>query len=312
MSPRPTAPGRVERPVPFTVAAARRRAGMRGSRPAGDSGRPWRSARRLSAISVYPLKSAAGMSLDASRVEPRGLVGDRRWMVTDAAGRFLTGREHPRLVLVRARTVDEGLRVEAPGRSPMTVASAATGSGARARPVTIWGDDCDGIDAGDEASHWFSEFLATPARLVEMPDDCLRPADPEVARPGSLVSFADGYPVMLIGRASLDELDARLGTPTSMRRFRPNLVVDGAAPFAEDHWWRLRIGEVEFEGAENCERCTFPTIDPDTGVKDARREPMRTLATFRRRAEGGVFLGQNLIPRTFGAVRVGDPVEILA
>ena len=270
------------------------------------------TARRLASIILYPLKSAAGVELDASRIEARGLAGDRRWMVVDPEGKCLTGREYPRLVLVRARIGDGGLRLEAPGLAPATVTRAAPGSGLDgARPVTMWGGDTRGVDAGDEAASWFSALLETPVRLVEMTDDCLRAADPEVARPGDLVSFADCFPVLLIGRSSLDELNERLGEPTSMRRFRPNLVVEGAPPFAEDHWWRLRIGEVEFEGAENCERCTFPTIDPDTAVKDARREPMRTLATFRRRPEGGVFLGQNLIPRTFGTVRVGDEVEVL-
>ena len=272
---------------------------------------------RVAEITLYPVKSAAGLDLDASRIEARGLAGDRRWMVVDPKGRCLTGRDHPRLVLVRAHLGDEGLRLEAPGTTPVTVARAARGAGpegegAELGRVTIWGEDCQGVDAGDEAADWFSGLLETPVRLVEMTEDCLRPPDPGVARPGDLVSFADCFPVLLIGRASLDELNRRLGSPTSMRRFRPNLVVEGARPFAEDHWWRLRIGEVEFEGAENCERCTFPTIDPDTGTKDPRREPMRTLATFRRRPEGGVFLGQNLIPRTLGTIRVGDEVEILS
>ena len=270
------------------------------------------AARRLASITLYPVKSAAGVDLDASRIEARGLAGDRRWMVVDPEGKCLTGREHPRLVLVRARIGDGGLRLEAPGRPPVTVARTVPGSGRDgAHPVTMWNGDTRGVDAGDEAARWFSDLLETPARLVEMTDDCLRPVNPDVARPGDLVSFADGYPVLLIGRASLEELNARLGAPTSMRRFRPNLVVEGAPPFAEDHWWRLRIGEVEFEGAKNCVRCEFPTIDPDTAVKDPRREPMRTLATFRRRPEGGVFLGQNLIPRTLGTVRAGDPVEVL-
>ncbi|MCY4451709.1 MAG: MOSC domain-containing protein [Immundisolibacterales bacterium] len=267
--------------------------------------------RRVAAISVYPVKSAAGMALDACRVELRGLAGDRRWMVTDPTGRFLTGREHPRLVLVRARIVDDGLRLETPGLAPLTVTRSELQVRSRIRAVTIWGDGCEGVDTGDEAAAWFGELLGTPARLVEMTDDCSRRADPEVARPGDLVSFADCFPVLLIGSASLDDLNARLGEPASMRRFRPNLVVEGAPPFAEDHWWRIRIGEVELEGAENCERCAFPTIDPDTGVKDSRREPMRTLATYRRRAEGGVFLGQSLIPRTLGTIRVGDAVEVL-
>ena len=275
------------------------------------------ASRHLASITVYPVKSTAGESLDASRIEARGLAGDRRWMVVDPGGQCLTGREHPRLVLVRTRIGVDGLRLEAPGQPSCTVARAGAEAGAGregtgSRPVRIWGESCRGVDAGDEAARWFSDLLGAPSRLVEMTDDCLRPTDPDVARPGDLVSFADCYPVMLIGRASLDELNARLGAPTSMRRFRPNLVVDGAPPFAEDHWWRLRIGEVELEGAENCERCTFPTIDPETGVKDAQLEPMRTLATFRWRPEGGVFLGQNLIPRTLGTIRVGDPVEVLS
>ena len=270
-------------------------------------------AARVAEISVYPLKSAAGVGLDASRVEARGLAGDRRWMVVDPEGKCLTGRDHPRLVLVRARIEGGGLRLETPGLAAVTVARAVAGASRKeACPVTLWGEDCRGVDTGDEAAEWLSALLGTPVRLVEMTDDCLRSPDPDVARPGDLVSFADCFPVLLIGRSSLDELNGRLGEPTSMRRFRPNFVVEGARPFAEDHWWRLRIGEVEFEGAENCERCTFPTIDPDTGARDARREPMRTLATFRRRPEGGVFLGQNLIPRTLGTVRVGDPVKVLA
>ena len=269
------------------------------------------AAARIAEISVYPLKSAAGLRLDAAPVEARGLAGDRRWMVVGPEGRFFTGREHPRLVLVRARLGAEGLLLDAIGLPPLAVACAGPDSGRVPKPVTVWSDDTHGVDAGDEAAGWFSDLLGTPARLVEMTGDCLRPVDPDVARPGDLVSFADGYPVLVIGRASLDELNARLGEPTTMRRFRPNLVVEGARPFAEDHWWRIRIGEVELEGAENCERCAFPTIDPDTGEKDTRREPMRTLATFRRRPAGGVFLGQNLIPRSFGMVRVGDEVEVL-
>ena len=271
------------------------------------------AAGRIAEIAVYPLKSAAGVPLAVCRVEARGLAADRRWMVVGPEGRFLTGREHPRLVLVRARLGDEVLLLDAPGLAPLTVSFAAPEPGREAvRHVTIWADDCNGVDAGDEAARWFSDLLGTPVRLVEMTDGCLRPVDRDAARPGDLVSFADCYPVVVIGRASLDELNARLAEPASMRRFRPNLVVEGARPFAEDHWWRLRIGEVEFEGAENCKRCAFPTVDPDTGVKDARREPMRTLATFRRRPSGGVFFGQNLIPRTPGTVRVGDPVEVFA
>ena len=191
---------------------------------------------RLAGISVYPVKSAAGMALDACRVEPRGLAGDRHWMVTDPAGRFITGREHPRLVLVRALTAGGGLRLEAPGHEGISVAGAATEPDRPARTVTIWADGCRAVDAGDDAARWLGGVLDAPVRLVEMTEDCHRPADPDVARPGDLVSFADCLPVLLVGRASLDELNARLAEPTSMRRFRPNLVVEGARAFAEDHW----------------------------------------------------------------------------
>ena len=125
------------------------------------------------------------------------------------------------------------------------------------------------------------------------------------------MSFADCYPVLAIGRGSLDDLNARTPAPVSMRRFRPNLVISGGAPYVEDDWRRIRIGSVEFEGVENCERCELPTVDPDTGIPDSKREPMRTLARYRRRATGGVFLGQNLVPRGAGTVRAGDRVVVL-
>jgi hypothetical protein len=144
-----------------------------------------------------------------------------------------------------------------------------------------------------------------------MTDDLVRAVSQDYGQPGDEVSFADGYPLLLISEASLADLNTRLPRAVEMRRFRPNLVVDGEMPYAEDGWRRLRVGKVEFEGVKNCSRCIFTTIDPDSGEKHPDREPLRTLSTYRRRPQGGVFFGQNLIPRSRGVIRVGDPVTVI-
>ena len=263
----------------------------------------------LAGITVFPLKSGAGIDLDAGDVEPCGLHGDRRWMAIDGDGTCVTARERPQLVRMRAEPSGGGLRLEMDGREPFAVC--CPDAGARATQVWIWGQACSALDAGDDAARWMSDALDKPVRLVAMDDRVKRRPDPDCTRPDDEVSFADCYPVLAIGQRSLDDLNTRTPAPVSMRRFRPNFVIGGGTPYAEDHWRRIRIGPVEFEGVENCERCELPTVDPDTGVPDAKREPMRTLARYRRRATGGVFLGQNLVPRSTGTVRVGDRVVVL-
>ena len=263
----------------------------------------------LTGIAVYPLKSGAGIDLDAREVERCGLRGDRRWMVIDAGGVCVTARERPQLVRIYTEITGTGLRLEMHGRESLSVQYPDAGS--RAARAWIWGQACNALDAGDTAAHWMSDAIDKPVRLVAMDDRARRRPDPDCTLPEDEVSFADCYPVLAIGRSSLDDLNTRTPAPVSMRRFRPNLVVSGGAPYAEDDWRRIRIGSVEFEGVENCERCELPTVDPDTGAPDPKREPMRTLARYRRRATGGVFLGQNLVPRSAGTVRVGDRVVVL-
>ena len=263
----------------------------------------------LAGITVYPLKSGAGIDLDASHIEPCGLRGDRRWMAIDGDGVCVTARERPQLVRIRAENDGTALRLEIQGREPLAVRH--PDAGAPAARVWIWGQACSALDAGDTAARWMSDALDKPVRLVAMDNRFKRRPDQDCTLPDDEVSFADCYPVLAIGRRSLDDLNTRTPTPVSMRRFRPNFVVGGGAPYAEDDWRRIRIGSVEFEGVENCERCELPTVDPETGIPDPRREPMRTLARYRRRVTGGVFLGQNLVPRGAGTVRVGDRVVVL-
>lgn len=261
----------------------------------------------LTALHIYPLKSAAGLALSHADVEARGLANDRRWMVTDAAGAFLTQRTFPKLALVRVRLTGEGLRLEAPGQEPLDVPVPVPVDGVRMR-VQVWNDAVEAAVAGAASAAWLSACLGTDARLVYMPEESIRPVDPAYGRPGEHVSFADAYPLLLATQASLDDLNARLEVPVPMNRFRPNVVVTGTAPFEEDGWRRIRIGAMHFRAVKPCARCVTTTVDQETGA--AGKEPLRTLARFRKR-NGKVLFGQNLIPEGPGTLRVGDPVEVL-
>jgi uncharacterized protein YcbX len=263
---------------------------------------------KVTEINIYPIKSTRRIGLQESEVLPRGLPWDRRWMLVDAAGGFVTARQHPTLTMVQTGFKGDVLQVSAPGRSSLQLP--LTPPELRLTTVTVWRDSCDAVLAGAEADAWFSDYLGFACRLVQMTDELVRGVNPDYGQAGDEVSFADGFPLLLISEASLSDLNRRLQTPVSMRRFRPNLVVDGELAYGEDRWRRMRIGDVEFEGVKNSSRCVFTTIDPDTGIKDPQQEPLRTLSTYRRRPQGGVYFGQNLIPRSGGVIRVGDRVEI--
>lgn len=260
----------------------------------------------LSAIWIYPVKAAAGVALTEARVEARGLAGDRRWMIVDPNGRFLTQREHPRLALLKAHAAGGALRLEAPAHGALDV-PVPPPDGA-AETVQVWRDTVEATPAGAEADAWLSAFVGAACRLVYMPDASTRPVDPAYGRPGDHVSFADGYPVLLAAEASLADLNGRLDAPVPMNRFRPNLVVRGSEPFAEDTWRRIRIGDVAFRVVKPCARCTVPTVDQATGV--AGKEPLRTLSRYRKK-DGKVYFAQNLIAEQPGTLRSGDAVEVL-
>jgi len=262
---------------------------------------------RVTGITIYPIKSTAGIAVDTSAVEAQGLAMDRRWMVVDASGECLTGREFPILTQVRTRMEADGLAVNAPGMEEMRISHPA--ASASTRPVRVWDDECRAQTALPAVDAWFSGLLGTRCHLVYMGDTTQRPVEFEYSRPGDRVSFADGYPLLLISEASLQNLDARLPWDVSMDRFRPNIVVSGCGPFDEDRWRNIRIGETPFDGVKNCARCVLTTVDPDTGEKHPQLEPLRTLGSYRRGA-GGVLFGQNLIPRGSGTVSVGDVVSV--
>ena len=259
----------------------------------------------LASIHVYPIKGCAGLSPDAWPVDGFGLMHDRRWMIVDAAGEFVTQRDHPRLALIQPAFDEDALRVDAPGlptlRVPLRVASDAR------RDVRVWNDRCAALDTGDEAAEWFARFLGFDARLAFMPEETVRQVDPRYAADGERVGFADAFPFLLIGAASLDQLNQRLERPLPMNRFRPNLTVLGAAPHAEDAWQRIRIGGIAFRVVKPCARCVVTTVDQTTAV--AGSEPLRTLATYRKQ-NGKVMFGQNLIHEGTGILRRGAQVVV--
>lgn len=259
---------------------------------------------RVTKIIVYPIKSTAGVSVDDWPVQAQGLAMDRRWMVVDKDGEFLSGREFPILTQIRSRVEKDSLRVTAPGMDDLQVPLPADST--VTRTVRVWNDQCRASSAGDAVDGWFARVLATRCHLVYMHDTNQRPVDFAFGRAGDRVSFADGYPLLLISEASLSDLNARLPEAVSMRRFRPNLVVSGCGPYEEDDWRTMQIGETQFDGVKKCSRCVFTTVDPDNGEKHPRLEPLRTLGGYRRGPDEGVFFGQNLIPRVLGTVRVGD------
>ena len=262
----------------------------------------------LAAIHVHPLKSGATLALDVARVERRGLEHDRRWLVVDPSGRFVTGRQEPRLVLVRATPFAGGIDLEAPGMPALRVL--APEGNADRLDVTVWDDRIDAAACDGAADAWLTRYLGNPARLAYMDELAPRAVDAGYARPGDRVSFADAFPLLVVGTGSMDSLNARLATPLPVERFRPNLVVETSSPHGEDGWLRIRIGALEFELVKPCTRCVFTTVDPATGTFDRSGEPLRTLKSYRRTAKGITF-GQNAIARAFGELRVGDPVEVL-
>jgi len=268
----------------------------------------------VQSLTFYPVKSCAGIALDSLTLDADGPVLDRRWMIALSEGgppRFLSQREEPRLALIQPALSGDALRLQAPGASPLDVALA--GAGAPAEPVVIWGDTvlAEPVPA---AAPWLEAWLGYAARLYRLPEGGGRAVNPEYARAPATTTFTDGYPVLLIGRASLDALNARLaqrGVPAlEMRRFRPNIVVSGSTPFAEDDWRRIAIGGLPFDVVKPCPRCAITTVDPARGVVVDAREPLATLADFRRTPQGKVMFGQNLIHRAVGTVCVGDSVVV--
>ena len=266
----------------------------------------------LSELYVYPIKSAAGIALNEAQMTSRGLRYDRRWMVVDQQGKFMSQRRFPKMALISV-AIEERLKIRAPEMGELSVPLVSEADGFV--EVEVWGDACKAI-ALPEARSWFSRFLDTDCQLVYMPDSATRPTEHGKLGADNLVSFADAYPYLLISEASLNELNRRLAEKgeeaVTMKRFRPNLVVSGVkSAHDEDQWHRVQIGETVFDLPKLCARCSIPNVNPETGAPG--KEPTKTLSTYRA-WDRGIWFGQNGVvglTRDGQTLRVGDAVEVL-
>jgi uncharacterized protein YcbX len=259
---------------------------------------------RLSELRIYPIKSARGSSLSSAHVALQSLEHDRRWMVVDEQGRFLTQRSIPRMALVRVELGSSHLAVRAECMEDLLLPLRPV-SGETLR-VRAWNDSFDATDTGPEAASWFTKMLSRHCRLVFMPDQADRVISPEYAPQETALSLADAFPFLLISQASLDDLNSRPAGPVLMNRFRPNLVLEGCNTYDEDTWATLRIGTVGFRVAKPCSRCTVPMVNQDTGIR--AWEPILTLRSYRTTG-GKICFSQNLTHEAEGILMVGDEVH---
>lgn len=257
----------------------------------------------VSAINIYPIKSCAGISVSRAEIEERGFRHDRRWMIVGSDSTFVSQRSAPRLSLVRVQIDQETLKITAPGMNALQLPLQL--SGPQRVNAVVWNDTVEAIPAGAEARDWFSRFLGFVATPVFFPDAAIRNANPSFAPQPAPIGFADAFPFLLISEASLEDLNSRLPSPVPMNRFRPNIVVRGCPPYAEDSWTEMTIGAIRFRAVKPCSRCATTTVDQATA--ETGKEPLRTLALYRGR-NGKVYFGQNLVHFGTGALRVGDTV----
>jgi uncharacterized protein YcbX len=255
---------------------------------------------------IYPIKSCSGSFIERAVIGSRGFVHDREFMIVDREGLFLTQREIPKLSLVKPEIKDGQVHLSAPGMPALEME--INTSGKADLEVTVWHDSCRAIDQGDKVANWLSDFISRTCRLVRLKDDFVRPVEKNYAkRVSDQVGFADGFPFLLIGQSSLDDLNRRLPTPLPMNRFRPNIVISGSSAFAEDEWKKIKIADVEFDLVKPCTRCVITCVNQSTS--EVSKEPLKTLATFRQFG-GKIHFGQNLVHANCGNLSVGDLVQI--
>lgn len=268
---------------------------------------------KIAKLWIYPIKSMGGISVRSAAFDERGFVNDRRWMLVDESGQFLSQRSLPKMAAFRLRIIKSGISVTAPDGTKTVVPFEPDTRGSVT--VAVWGSRCRGNLYSEGVNAFFSDALGLKCRLVKISDKVKRKVSWKYAvHKGDHVGFADGYPFLLAGASSLKDLNSRLEAPVPMERFRPNIVVSGVGPFAEDSWKRIKIGRNEMHVVKPCGRCVMTTVDQGSG-EPSGAEPLKTLAQFRTSVRGGkrkILFGQNLISeKSKGTVSVGDGLKVI-
>lgn len=261
---------------------------------------------KLQDIYIYPIKSLGGIRLDSALLEERGFKHDRRWMLVDKEGNFLSQRVFPKMAMLQVKIVEDGIFVFHQFNPEKNFKIPFGPLTDQMLQVHIWEDQVMGQMVSPLANQWFSEILQLECALVKMPESTKRKIKPKYAVKGESVSFADGMPYLLIGQSSLDDLNERLEIPVGMDRFRPNLVFSGGKPFEEDQWGNIQIGQAKFKITKPCARCVMTTVNQQTAQKG--KEPLKTLATYRT-VNNNVMFGQNMLLLEGDSVSVGDDIK---
>jgi uncharacterized protein YcbX len=261
----------------------------------------------VSALYIYPVKSLGGFSITTAEVTAKGFKHDRRWMLVDTAGKFFTQRELPSMALLQTAITGEGLYIYHKNNPDKNITIPFLSTPAGSKQVKVWDDICDAWSYDTTINAWFSEMLGAGCELVYMPDDTHRMVDTYFAKEGETTSFSDGYPFLIIGQSSLDELNSKLTAALAIDRFRPNIVFTAGEPHIEDSWKHFSINGIIFFGVKTCGRCTVTTIDQQTAV--AGKEPLRTLASYRT-VDNKIKFGMNLLHKGEGTVSVGQEVIV--
>lgn len=261
----------------------------------------------LTEINIYPIKSLGGISLQSSTIEERGLKYDRRWMLIEDENKFITQRTYPQMSLLKVEISNDGLIISHKTEARERLFVPFNFTFTEVKDVIIWNDIVPGSFYNSSIDSWFSNTLGIKCRLVYMSDSTKRIIENEKVH-NNILSFADGYPFLIIGRSSLDDLNSRLKASLPMNRFRPNFVFSGGRPYEEDEWNLFRIGEVDFRGIKPSSRCAVTTVNQDTG--ETGKEPLATLSTYRK-SNNKVYFGMNLVCNSTGEVQLGNRIALL-
>lgn len=277
---------------------------------------------KISGLNIYPIKSLRGISVERTLVEDRGLMHDRRYMLVDENNELLTQREFSKMATIETRISDRGIKILIDNNETFEISNVFDNS--NLIRVRVWQSFCDALVGKDEINEWFSNFLETNCRLVQMPETTRRQINEKFNQGNEVVSFADGYPILIIGENSRADLNTKLEKPIPMNRFRPNIVVADSEAYAEDNWRKIKVGNTTFRSTKPCARCVVTTIDQNTGISDIR-EPLKTLATYRKASKiypdtyedlglgkNDVLFGQNFVAENFSEeIKIGDKIQVL-